>query len=60
MAVLTFPNLLRGQPAVPVFVGVPAGWNEARVAQGLPAVYPAEAAALIDTGVDASLRVVRG
>jgi hypothetical protein len=60
MAVLTFRNLLRGRPGVLMFVGVPAGRSEARAAQGLPAVYSAEVAALIDTGVDASFRVVRG
>ena len=40
MPVLTFPNLLTGQPAVTVFVGAPAGWNESREEHGLPAVYP--------------------
>ena len=50
MPVLTFPNLLKGRPAVTVFVGAPAGWHESRAVQGLPAVYPVEAAALIDTG----------
>jgi hypothetical protein len=50
MPVLTFPNLLIGRPAVRVFVGPPPEWNELRVAQELPPVYPVEATALIDTG----------
>jgi hypothetical protein len=50
MPVLTFPNLLKGRPALTVFVGAPAGWNESREAQGLPTVDPVEAGALIDTG----------
>jgi hypothetical protein len=55
MPVLTFRNLLTGRPALRVFVGVPAGWNEARAVQGLPAVYPLGASALIDTGAARSL-----
>jgi hypothetical protein len=43
---VTFRNLLAGRPAIRVFVGVPAGWNEARAARGLPAVYPIGANAL--------------
>ena len=49
------PNLLKGRPAVTVFVGAPAGWNEAREAQGLAVGYPVEAAALIDTGAARTL-----
>ena len=30
-------------------------WNESRVAQGLPLVYPGEASALIDTGAARTL-----
>lgn len=55
MPVLTFPNLLKGRPAIRVFVGAPAGWNESRTARGLPAVYPIAATALIDTGAAKSL-----
>jgi hypothetical protein len=55
MPVLTFRNLLAGRPAIRVFVGVPAGWNETRAAQGLPAVYPIGANALIDMGAARSL-----
>jgi hypothetical protein len=55
MPVLTFPNLLKGRPTLTVFVGAPAGWNESRQAQGLPAVYPVEAAALIDSGAARTL-----
>src|SRR4051812_1706841 len=55
MPILTFPNLLRGLPAVNVFVGPPTGWNELRASQGLPLVYPIEAAALIDTGAARTL-----
>lgn len=55
MPVLTFPNLLTGTPAVRVFVGVPAGWNEERQRQGQPPVYPVEATALIDTGTARTL-----
>lgn len=55
MPVVTFRNLLKGRPALQVFVGVPSGWNEARATQGLPAVYPVGATALIDTGAARSL-----
>jgi hypothetical protein len=55
MPVLSFPNLLKGRPALAVFVGAPAGWNESCEALGLPVVYPIEAAALIDTGAARTL-----
>lgn len=50
MPVLTFRNLRDGRLTAGVFVGVPAGWNESRAASGLPAIYPLQATALIDTG----------
>ena len=34
MPILTFPDLLRGLPAVKVFVGPPTGWNELRASHG--------------------------
>lgn len=55
MPVLTYRNLADGRPAIRVFVGAPARWNEARTAKGLPAVYPVMATALIDTGAARSL-----
>jgi len=55
MPILTLPNLLKGRPAVTVFVGAPAGWNETREAMGLPVVYPVETPALIDTGAARTL-----
>jgi hypothetical protein len=55
MPILTFPNLLKGRPDINVFVGAPAGWNEAREARGLSVVYPLEATALIDTGAARTL-----
>jgi hypothetical protein len=55
MPILTFPNLLKGRPALTVFVGAPTGWNELREALGFPVVYPIEAAALIDTGAARTL-----
>jgi len=48
MPVLTFPNLLTGRPAVRVFVGAPAGFNEERQWQGQPWVSPVEVTALIN------------
>lgn len=55
MPVLTFRNLRDGRLTARLFVGVPAGWNESRAADGLPAVYPIAATALIDTGAARSL-----